>query len=147
MQWSTKHCGLGKGCTCLLMFVLMPEFGLGEEAREGKEGRKGSRKEECHRFIKSRKVTQPLSVPSEWHVFVRSRHCVTWSYINATDMIISTHFCGWHGTTSIVQPTSLRDSPPPTSFAAFWYQMLQLPVVSGNWTQYALLFYCISWCL
>lgn len=45
------------------MFVLMPEAGLGEESREGKEGRIGSRKEECHRFTNSRKVTQPLSVP------------------------------------------------------------------------------------
>lgn len=30
-------------------------------ARQGKEGRKGSRKEECHIFTNSRKVTQTLS--------------------------------------------------------------------------------------
>lgn len=44
MQWSTKHCGLGKGCTCLLLFVLMPEVELGEEAREGKEGKGAGRR-------------------------------------------------------------------------------------------------------
>lgn len=45
------------------MSILMPEVGLGEEAKEGKQGRKGSRKEECQRFTNSRKITQPLSVP------------------------------------------------------------------------------------
>lgn len=35
---------------------------LGEEAREGKGGRKGSWKEEYHIFTNSRKVTRPLSV-------------------------------------------------------------------------------------
>lgn len=49
---------------------------------KGREGRKGSRKEGCHRFSNSRKVTQPLSVPSESHVFVHSRHYDTSLYIN-----------------------------------------------------------------
>lgn len=44
MQWSTKHCGVGKGCTCLPMFVLIPEIELREEAREGKEGKGAGRR-------------------------------------------------------------------------------------------------------
>lgn len=94
MQWSTKPCGFGKGCTCLLMFVLMPEVGLGEEAREGKEGRKGSRKEECQRFTNSRKVTQLLSLPSESEVFVHSPHYATCSCLLAWQPNMVVFFTG-----------------------------------------------------
>lgn len=59
----------------LLLFVLAPEVGLGEEAM-GREGRKGGRK-----------VTRPLSVPSESDVFVHSRHYDT----SISHMTKSTH--------------------------------------------------------
>ena len=49
---------------------------------KGREGRKGSRKEECHRFSNSRKVTHPLSVPSQIAVFSHNRRCGTSPYIN-----------------------------------------------------------------
>lgn len=44
--------------------------------RHGKEGRKGSRKEECNIFTNSGKVTQTLSAPHlNQKVSVRSRNC------------------------------------------------------------------------
>ncbi len=84
------------------MFVLMPEAGLREEAREGKEGRK----EREHRYAKSRRVTQPLSVPSESEVFIHSGHYVKRLYFYAKDMTKSTNVSGWHGNTSTEQKTS-----------------------------------------
>lgn len=56
----------------------MPEVGLGEGAREGK----GAGRKSAIGFTNSRKVTQPLSVPSESDVIVHGRHYVTWLYIN-----------------------------------------------------------------
>lgn len=84
-----------KGCTSLLLFVLMPEAGLGEEAREGKEGKGAGRRGAIDFQIAGRSLNHYLFHLS--HMCLYTVGSVTHSCKSITDMTKSTHPCGCHG--------------------------------------------------
>lgn len=84
-----------KGCTSPLLFVLMPEAGLGEEAREGKEGKGAGRRGAIDFRIAGRSLNHYLFHLS--HMCLYTVGTMTHSCISITDMTKSTHPCGCHG--------------------------------------------------